>query len=68
MAGKPEDRIEHDPFASRRQPQQGERPQEERGSARQVPRREQRGTAEPRPTAPQRPSRDPADGLMQGGD
>lgn len=72
MAGKPE-RIDHDPYASRRQPQQGERETGdsdagERGQARPS-QRDERRTREPHPAAPQRPaSADPADDLMQGGD
>lgn len=63
--------IDHDPFASRRQPQQGERlpseRAEERGSARESSSespRERRDTPAARPDAP----KDPADDLMQGGD
>lgn len=64
------ERIDPDPFASRRQPQQGERlqsePHEERGSAREAPHQAPRERRESDPS--QRPAKDPADDLMQGGD
>lgn len=70
MIAKPE-HIEHDPFASRRQPQQGERlqsdPREERGSAGETPRQAPRERPGSEPS-PKRPGKDPADDLMQGGD
>lgn len=69
MIVKPE-HIEHDPFASRRQPQQGERlqpdPREERGSAGETPRQAPR--ERPGPDSSRRPGKDPVDDLMQGGD
>lgn len=68
MAVKPQERIDHDPYASRRQPQQGERVRQERASARPAPRDDRAAAREPRPEAPRRPAADPADGLMQGGD